>query len=85
VKPPYAAYHKWYRVGSIAPEGDALRAHLSAVAVNRLAAAGSAPAGAVGLAISRILRGCGGNPLSGVTRPPGMSWGRVVTSHVTPP
>jgi len=28
---------------------------------------------------------CGGNPLSGVTRPPGMSRGRVVTSHATPP
>ena len=34
---------------------------------------------------SRITRPCGGNPLSGVTRPPGMSRGRVVTSHVTPP
>jgi len=56
VEPPYAAYHKWYRVGSIAPEGDALRAHLSAAAVNRLAAAGGAPAGAVGLAISRVIR-----------------------------
>jgi len=53
VAPPYAAHHKWYRVGSIAPEGDALRAHLSAASVNRLAAAGGAPAGAVGLAISR--------------------------------
>jgi len=58
VDPPYAAYHKWYRVGSIAPEGDALRAHLSAAAVNRLAAAGGAPAGAAGLAISRVLRSC---------------------------
>ena len=56
MEPPYAAYHKWYRVGSIAPEGDALRAHLSAAAVNHLAAAGGAPAGAVGLAISRVLR-----------------------------
>jgi len=56
VEPPYAAYHKWYRVGSITAEGDALRAHLSAAAVNRLAAAGGAPAGAVGLAISRVLR-----------------------------
>jgi len=56
VEPPYAAYHKWYRVGSIAPEGDAPRAHLSAAAVNRLAAAGGAPAGAVGLAISWVLR-----------------------------
>jgi len=45
-------------VGSISPEGDALRAHLSAAAVNRLAAAGGAPAGAVGLAISRVLRSC---------------------------
>jgi len=27
---------------------------------------------------------CGGNPLSGVTRPPGMSRGRVVNSHATP-
>jgi len=61
VDPPYAAYHKWYRVGSIAPEGDALRAHLSASAVNRLAAAGGAPAGAVGLAIGRV-------PHSGVHR-----------------
>jgi len=43
-------------VGSITPEGDALGAHLSAAAVNRLAAAGGAPAGAVGLAISRVLR-----------------------------
>ena len=43
-------------MGSITPEGDALGAHLSAAAVNRLAAAGSAPAGAVGLAISRVLR-----------------------------
>jgi len=56
VEPPYAAYLKWYRVGSIAPESDALQAHLSAAAVNRLAAAGGAPAGAVGLAISRALR-----------------------------
>jgi len=56
VKPPYPSHHKWYRVGSMAPEGDALRAHLSAAAVNRLAAAGGAPAGAVGLAISRVLR-----------------------------
>jgi len=56
VVPPYAAYHKWYRVESIAPESDLLRAHLSAAAVNRLAAAGGAPAGAVGLAISRVLR-----------------------------
>jgi len=56
VEPPYAAHHKWYRVGSIEPEGGALRAHLSEVAVNRLAAAGGAPAGAVGLAISGVLR-----------------------------
>jgi len=56
VEPPDAAHHKWYRVGSIAPKGYALRAHLSAAAVNRLAAEGSAPAGAVGLAISRVLR-----------------------------
>jgi len=56
VEPPYAAYHKWYLVGSITAEGDALRLHLSAAAVNRLAAAGGAPAGAVGLAISRVLR-----------------------------
>jgi len=28
---------------------------------------------------------CGGNPLSGVTRPPGMSRGRVLTRLVTPP
>jgi len=56
VEPPYAAHHKWYSVGSITAEGDALRAHLSAAAVNRLAAAGGAPAGAVGLAISRVLR-----------------------------
>jgi len=56
VEPPYAAHHKWYRVGSIAPDGDALRADLSAAAVNRLAAAGGAPAGAVGLGISRVLR-----------------------------
>jgi len=56
VEPPYAAYHKWYRVGSITAEGDALRAHLSAAAVNRLAAAGGAPAGAVVLAISLVLR-----------------------------
>ena len=56
VEPPYAAYHQWYRMGSIAPKGDALRAHLSAAEVNRLAAAGGAPAGAVGLAISRVLR-----------------------------
>jgi len=55
VEPPDAAYHEWYRVGSIAPEGDALRAHLSAAAVNRLAEAGGALAGAVGLAISRVL------------------------------
>jgi len=56
MEPSYEAHHKWYRVGSIAPEGDALRAHLSAAAVKRLAAAGGAPAGAVGLAISRVLR-----------------------------
>jgi len=43
-------------MGSIAPKGDALRGHLSAAAVNRLAAAGGAPAGTVGLAISRVLR-----------------------------
>jgi len=28
---------------------------------------------------------CGGNHLTGVTRPPGMSRGRVVNSHATPP
>jgi len=28
---------------------------------------------------------CGGNPLTGVTRPPGMSRGQVVNSHATPP
>jgi len=56
VEPPYSVHHKWYRVGSIAPEGDAFRAHLSAAAVNRLAAAGGAPSGAVGLAISRVVR-----------------------------
>ena len=54
MEPPYAAYHKWHHVGSIAPEGDALRAHLSEAAVNRLAAAGGVPAGAEGLAISRV-------------------------------
>ena len=27
---------------------------------------------------------CGGNPLTGETRPPGMSRGRVVNSHATP-
>lgn len=43
-------------MGSIPPEGDALWAHLLAAAVNRLAAAGEAPAGAVGLAISRVVR-----------------------------
>jgi len=43
-------------MGYIAPKGDALRAHLSAAAVNRMAAAGGAPAGAVELAISRVLR-----------------------------
>jgi len=43
-------------VGSITPEGDALRAHLSAAAVTCLAAAGCAPAGAVGLAIRWVLR-----------------------------
>ena len=43
-------------MNSIAPEADALRAHLSAAAVNRLAAAGGAPAGAVGLASIRALR-----------------------------
>jgi len=30
-------------------------------------------------------RKCGGKPLSGVTRPQGMSRGRVVTTHETPP
>ena len=30
-------------------------------------------------------RACGGNPLTGETRPPGMSRGRVVNSHATPP
>ena len=55
MEPPYAAYHKWYRVGSIAPGGDALRTHLSAAAVNFWAAEGGAPAGAVRLAISRVL------------------------------
>jgi len=43
-------------MGSIAQKGDALRAYLSAAEVSRLAAAGCAPAGAVGLAISRVLR-----------------------------
>ena len=56
MEPPYAAYHKLYRMGSIVQEGDVLGAHLTAAAVNRLAAAGGAPAGAVGLAISRVLR-----------------------------
>jgi len=28
---------------------------------------------------------CGGNPLTGETRPPGLSRGRVVNSHATPP
>jgi len=56
VEPLNAAYRKWYRAVSITPEGDALRAHLSAAAVKRVAAAGGAPAGAVGLAISRVLR-----------------------------
>jgi len=28
---------------------------------------------------------CGGNPLTGEARPPGMSRGRVVNSHATPP
>ena len=56
MEPPYAAYHKGYRVGSIAPEGDALQAHLSAEAVNLLAAAGGVPARAVGRAISWVLR-----------------------------
>jgi len=55
VETPYVARHKWYRVVSIAPEGDALRTLLPAAAVNRLAAAGGAPAGAVRLAISRVL------------------------------
>jgi len=32
-----------------------------------------------------LLRYCGGNPLTGETRPPGMSRGRVVNSHATPP
>jgi len=27
---------------------------------------------------------CGGNPLTGETRPPGLSRGRVVNSHATP-
>jgi len=56
VEPPNPAYHKWYRVGSIAPEGAALRAHPSAAEVKLWAAAGGAPAGAVGPAISRVLR-----------------------------
>jgi len=56
VEPPYSAYRQCYRVGSIAPEWDERRAHLSAAAVNRLAATGGAPADAVGLAISRVLR-----------------------------
>jgi len=56
MEPLYAGYHKWYRVGSIAPEGDALRAHVSAAAGKFLAARGSAPAGAVELALSRVLR-----------------------------
>jgi len=56
VEPPYAAHHKWYCVGPIEPEGDALWAHLSAETLKRLAAAGGAPAGAVGLTISWVLR-----------------------------
>ena len=36
--------------------------------------------------VCQVLRHlCGGNPLSGETRPPGMSRGRVVNSHATPP
>ena len=35
---------------------------------------------------AKMARGhCGGHPQSGVTRPPGMSRGRVVNSHATPP
>jgi len=56
VEPLHAAHLTWYGVGSFAPEGDALRTHLPAAALNRLAAAGGAPAGAVALAISRVLR-----------------------------
>ena len=52
---PYAAYHKWYRVGCVAPEGDARRAHLAEAALNRLAVSGGAPAGAVWMAINRVL------------------------------
>jgi len=33
----------------------------------------------------RRARTCGGDPLTGVTRPPGTSRGRVVNSHATPP
>jgi len=33
----------------------------------------------------RPRQACGGNPLTGETRPPGMSRGRVVNSHATPP
>ena len=35
--------------------------------------------------ISGAVAVCGGNPLTGETRPPGMSRGRVVNSHATPP
>ena len=80
VAPHYAAHHKWYRVGSIAPEGDALRVHLSAASVNRLAAAGGAPAGAVGMAISRRCAVAS----TGCTRPYGRPattrWGRRWTA-----
>ena len=56
VEPQCATHHQWYRVGSIASESDALRAHLLAAAVNLLAASGGAPAGAVGLSIIPVLR-----------------------------
>ena len=35
--------------------------------------------------LHRFLHVCGGNPLTEETRPPGMSRGRVVNSHATPP
>jgi len=43
---------------------------------------GGLPPGAWG---GIAIAACGGNPLTGVTRPPGMSRGRVVNSHATPP
>jgi len=35
--------------------------------------------------VRRFVPPCGGNPLTGVTRPPGMSRARVVNSHATQP